>query len=95
MCRVKATVVKLEGCKNAVCEFGHKIGDVFIFDEKGSDNKMCVYALEALLPAVNILLHGGSFPWQKEVDKLYWGCPHPGSLYDGMGQVIFDLEFIE
>jgi len=94
MSKVKATVVKLEGDKNAACDFGHKVGDIFIFDEMGPDRKMCTYALEALLPAINILLHGGSFPWQKEGDKLYWGCPHPGSFYDGMGQVIFDLELV-
>ena len=61
--KVKATIVKIEGSENPSCEFGHKVGDEFIFDEMGPDRKMCTYALEALLPAVNILLHGGSFPW--------------------------------
>jgi uncharacterized repeat protein (TIGR04076 family) len=52
---------------------------------------MCVYALEALMPAVNVLLHGGQFPWLPKGDTLYWGCPHPGTMYKGLGQIIFKL----
>ena len=92
--KVKATVVKIEGAKDARCAFGHKVGDEFTFDESGPDKKMCFYALETLLPAINVLLHGGKFPWTEKDDKLYWGCPHPGSIYEGMGQIIFELELI-
>lgn len=87
--KVVAKIVRIEG--NGRCSFGHKIGESFEFDEFGPDKKMCVYALEALMPAVNVLLHNGRFPWLPEGETLYWGCPHPGTMYDGLGQVIFEL----
>lgn len=87
--KVVAEIVKIEG--NKKCSFGHKIGEKFEFDEFGPDKKMCIYALEALTPAVNVLLHNGKFPWLPEGETLYWGCPHPGTIYEGLGQVIFKL----
>ncbi len=88
--KVLAEIVKIEG--GGKCSFGHKIGEKFVFDEFGPDKKMCGYALSALMPAVNVILHGGEFWWMttKEED-LYWGCPHPGTIYKGFGQVIFKL----
>ena len=93
--KVKATIVRIEGKGQAACSFGHKVGESFIFDQYGCDRKLCMYALEALLPAINILLHGGEFPWQNEQHEIYWGCPHPGSMYEDLGQVIFQLEVLE
>lgn len=87
--KVIAEIVKIEG--NRKCSFGHKIGEKFEFDEFGPDKKMCIYALEALTPAVNVLLHNGKFPWLPEGETLFWGCPHPGTMYEGLGQVIFKL----
>jgi len=68
-----------------------KVSEKFVFDQLGPDKKLCVYALNALLPAVNVLLHHGKFPWLPEGETLYWGCPHPGKMYPGFGQVIFKL----
>jgi uncharacterized repeat protein (TIGR04076 family) len=93
--KVKATIVGIEGKEKAVCSFGHTVGESFLFDQYGCDKNLCVYALETLLPAVNILLHGGKFPWKDGQQKIYWGCPHPGSMYEGLGQVIFQLEVVE
>jgi len=93
--KVKATIIKIEGAKNAKCSFGHQIGEEFIFTEFGCDKPLCVYALNALLASVNVLLHEGKFPWLPKTEKLFWGCPHPGDMYEGLGQVIFELEVIE
>lgn len=90
--KVIATIVKIEGSKNAVCTYGHKVGDRFEFTIQGCNRELCLYALSALLPAVNILLHDGHFSWEKEVQKIYWGCPHPGTMYPGLGQLIFELK---
>jgi len=59
--KVIAEIVKIEGDKK--CSFGHKVGERFEFDEFGPNKKMCGYSLEALMPAINVLLHGGKFPW--------------------------------
>jgi len=87
--RVIAEIVCIEG--GGKCDFGHKVGERFIFNEYGPDKRMCIYALEALMPAVNVLLHGGNFPWLSKGEILYWGCPHPGTMHKGLGQVIFKL----
>jgi len=87
--KVIAEIVKIEG--RGKCSFGHKVGEKFVFDKFGPDRKICGYALEALMPAVNVLLHNGNFPWLPEGDTLYWGCPHPGTMYKNLGQVIFKL----
>lgn len=89
--KVIAKIIKIEGDQSAACTFGHQVGEEFIFDEFGWDKKMCIYAQAALMPAVTTLLHGGSFPWLPKGEELYFGCSHPGSMYQGLGQVIFHL----
>jgi|WetSurMetagenome_2_1015567.scaffolds.fasta_scaffold1072009_1 uncharacterized repeat protein (TIGR04076 family) len=98
--RVGVKIVKIEGEPNegetsAICTFGHKVGDEFIFDEFGCNKPMCIYAQGALLPAINAMIHGGSFPWLPEGEELHLGCPHPGPMYKGLGQIIFYLHIIE
>lgn len=90
--KVTAEIVKIEGGQR--CSFGHKVGEKFVFDEFGPDKKLCGYALVALMPAVNVLLHQGTFPWLPKGETLFWGCPHPGSKYPGLGQVIFRLTVV-
>jgi len=91
--KVLVEIVAIEG--KGRCSFGHKVGEKFVFDEFGPNRKMCLYALAALLPAVNVLLHQGRFPWLPEGEELYWGCPHPGTKYPGLGQVIFKLSGVK
>lgn len=88
--KVIATIVKITN--QGECLFGHQKGEKFVFTEMGSDQPMCIYAQQALMPAVEILLHGGKFPWKKRKGAVYWGCSHPGDLSKGRGQVIFKLE---
>jgi len=89
--KFKKVLVEIAAIEGGKCSFGHKVGEKFIFDQFGPDKKMCSYALEAVMPAVNILLHNGKFPWLPKGETLYWGCPHPGKMYKGLGQVIFKL----
>lgn len=93
--KVTAEIVKIEGEKGAICAFGHKVGEKFTFDQYGCDKKICVYALAALMPAINVLLHGGKFPWLPDGEELYFGCSHPGTMYKGLGQLIFKLTINE
>lgn len=87
--QVIAEVVKITN--RGKCNFGHQKGDNFVFTEKGCDKPMCIYAQQALMPAIEVLLHGGRFPWKRRKGAVYWGCSHPGNLYPGLGQVIFKL----
>lgn len=81
--KIVAEVVAIEG--GGVCDFGHKVGDRFVFDEYGPDKKMCLYAQAALMPAISAMLHGGDFPWRDKGEEIHWGCPHPGTMYKGLG----------
>lgn len=87
--KVIAEITKITG--SGKCTFGHKKGEKFEFSEMGCDKPLCIYAQQALMPAIEVLLHGGSFPWKKRKGAVYWGCSHPGNLYKGRGQVIFKL----
>ena len=95
--KVLATIVKITN--KGECTFGHKVGERFEFTQMGCDKKMCTYAYQSLMPAVQVLLHGGWFPWAKKKKGgkkiIYWGCSHPGNLYKGLGQVVFKLEVKE
>lgn len=90
---VVAEIVRIEG--GGICDFGHRVGEKFEFNEFGSNKKMCIYAQQSLMPAIEVLLHNGKFPWLEKGDQLYWGCPHPGTIYKRLGQVIFKLEVKE
>lgn len=94
--KIKATIVKITN--KGKCNFGYKVGEKFEFDQMGGNKPMCIYAYQSLLPAIQVLLHSGWFPWvrKKGGKKIsYWGCSHPGDLYPGLGQVIFKLEVEE
>lgn len=91
--KVVATIVKITN--KGKCLFGHKVGEKFVFTEMGCDKPLCIYAQQALMPAIEALLHGGKFPWKTRKRALYWGCSHPGNIYKGRGQVIFKLELKE
>ena len=95
MKRIKATIIKIEGANQAKCSFGHQVGDEFIFNQYGVNKPLCLYAQAALQPAMNVLMHNGSFSWLKKGEPIYWGCSHPGAMYEDLGQVIFHLEILD
>ena len=88
--KVIATIVKITN--RGTCTFGHQKGEKFVFTEMGCDRPMCIYAQSSLMPAIEVLLHGGKFPWKRRQGAHYWGCSHPGNIYKGRGQVIFKLK---
>ena len=47
---------------------------------------MCLSAFGVLLPAIQTLKYGGSFPWEKDKKVAYLGCP------DQLNQVVYRLE---
>lgn len=92
--KVVGTIVEITN--RGKCNFGHRVGEKFVFTEKGVDRPLCFYAQQALEPAIEVLLHAGWFPWARKKKggrkMIYWGCSHPGNRYPGLGQVIFKLE---
>lgn len=78
---IKITVDSVEGKYPP----GNKPGKEFIV--KGTTPAgMCISAFGALLLAIQVLKFGGSFPWEKDPNVAYIGCP------DHLNRVVYRLE---
>lgn len=49
---------------------------------------MCLGAFAQLLSAAQVMMYGGSFPWEDRPDVAHIGCP------DYVNQVVYRLERI-
>jgi uncharacterized repeat protein (TIGR04076 family) len=68
--RIKITVDSVHGS----CPLGNKPGKEFLI-ERTTPAGMCLSAFHALSPAIHVLRYGGRFPWEKDPDIAYVGCP--------------------
>lgn len=57
------------------CHRGHKVGDVFDFDN--DRGKLCPMAMHALFPYIDILRYGGSVPPGREHGDIRVCCSDP------------------
>ena len=80
---VKIKVISQKG----TCNRGHKLGDEWLIknDDCQTPQGLCVYAFGSLYPFTNVLMFGGSFPWDSEPDITTGVCPDPGN------PVVFEL----
>jgi len=78
---IKITVDSVEG----KCPLGNKPGKEFIVNGT-TPAGMCISAFGAILPAIQVLKFGGSFPWEKDPNVAYIGCP------DHLNRVVYRLE---
>jgi uncharacterized repeat protein (TIGR04076 family) len=62
----------------------HKVGDEFVMGEKTPPN-VCAWAFHSLFPFAQVLLYGGSFPWEQDPNKATIACPDPENA------VVFEL----
>lgn len=76
--------IKVLECKGK-CPLGHKRGDVFFVEEGVSPHGLCMTALAALIPGISVLMLGGSFPWEKDLDCTTRACQ------DYTNSVIFEI----
>ena len=77
---VIARVVSQKG----TCVAGHKEGDEFTVSDVCSSG-MCAWAFYTLFPFAQVLICGGSFPWESDPDHTTVACPDPAN------PVIFEL----
>ena len=71
-----------------VCPAQHKVGDEWVM--RGGDDlwrtpNMCMFAFSALYPSIQMLMYGGSYPWEPESDTVLVPCP------DSRNPVVFEL----
>ncbi|MGE5588017.1 MAG: TIGR04076 family protein [Clostridia bacterium] len=56
------------------CALGHKVGDKFYIRNGASPSGLCMTAMAALIPAISVLMVGGSFPWEDDPDASCRAC---------------------
>jgi uncharacterized repeat protein (TIGR04076 family) len=67
------------------CSFGHRIGDVIVFDGRTVRGDICYSALMALLPKVYAMRYDAVFPWAEDKDAIFNACP------DAENPVVFEI----
>ena len=84
MTKIIAKVISQKGN----CEAGHRAGDEFEIGEMKQPD-MCPYACHVLFPFAQVLLFGGTFPWEPDPDKTTVACPDP------VNPVVFELRRVK
>ena len=79
--RVELRVIEQKG----TCGFGHKVGDVIVFDGRKVDGEICMSALYSVLPKVYAMWYDAEFPWLDDKDAATHACP------DGYNPVVFEV----
>ena len=70
--------------QKGTCTNEHKVGDEWIIGSK-TPGGICLSAFNTLLPSVQVLSYGGSFPWETDPDVAMVACP------DAANPVVFEL----
>lgn len=84
--RVAIEVVEIMG--GGSCTVGHLVGDRWEVSTALVPNGICGWAYAAMLPFLQPLRFGGSFPWEAEGEALVC-CPDPAN------PVVFKLTVVE
>lgn len=79
--KVQLKVIDQKG----TCSFGHKVGDVITFTERGIEGEICFSALYSVLPKVMALRYGAEFPWLENKDVATHACP------DAYNPLVFEV----
>ena len=78
--KVSIRVVSQKG----TCALEHKVGDHWVVDLKTPEG-ICLAAFNSLSPSLQVLMFGGSFPWESDPDVTTVACP------DAANPVVFEL----
>lgn len=73
--KIKLTIIEQKGCRG--CHRGHKVGDTFDFDTHRGE--ICLMALHAGFPYIDILRYGGSIPGEAAGTARFC-CPDPDTI---------------
>ncbi len=76
--------IRVVECKG-LCPVGHKTGDTFLLSQGLAPSGLCMTALSALVPAISVLMFGGSFPWEDDPACTVRACQ------DYRNSVIFEV----
>jgi uncharacterized repeat protein (TIGR04076 family) len=71
--------------QKGTCSFGHKEGDIVLFDGERVQGRICMSALYSFIPKVYAMRFGAKFPWLKDQDVMTHACP------DAANPVVFEI----
>ncbi len=78
--KITARIISQKG----TCAAGYKEGQEFIISDM-CPKGMCAWAFSTIFPFAQVLISGGSFPWESDPDKATVACPDPAN------PVVFEL----
>ena len=73
---VTIEIVEIQGAGE--CSIGHAVGDAWVVDSALVPEGICGWAYAAMLPFLQPLRFGGSFPWEAAGEALVC-CPDPAN----------------
>jgi len=77
---ISIRVVSQEG----TCDEEHKVGQKWVTKGKTPEG-ICLPAFNSLHPFLQVLMYGGSFPWENDPHVTTVACPDP------INRVVFEL----
>ena len=84
MVEINEVVAKVVSQKGT-CAAEHKVGDEWVITVSKTPEGICPYAFYTLFPFAQVLMFGGSFPWEADRDVTTLACP------DAENPVVFEL----
>ena len=70
--------------QKGTCAAEHKVGDEWVIGAKTPEG-ICIPAFDVLFPYAQVLMFGGSLPWEDDPDVAILACP------DADNPVVFEL----
>ncbi len=61
--------------QKGTCATGHKVGDEWVLKDSKTPEGICLDAFDALFPSANVLIYGGTLPWESNPDIATVACP--------------------
>jgi len=74
--------------QKGICMAGHKEGEEWLVngrEDRWRSPPICIFALGALMPSLQLLMYGGSFPWERDPNVIVGACT------DVNNPVLFEL----
>lgn len=75
--RVSIEIIEIQG--TGACSIGHAVGDTWEVDSALVPAGICGWAYAAMLPFLQPLRFGGSFPWEEAEGEALVCCPDPAN----------------
>ena len=80
-------VVARVASQKGTCASGHKVDDEWVIGDQTLKG-ICLSAFGSLYPVAQVLMFGGTLPWEANPDVAFVACPDPNN------PVVFQLRLL-